>query len=127
MRSESRWAKTRSEMPWTSLRKSVNRRAPRAARRRSERFPGLAERLAARVALFGVLRDDFGLHLRHSWRSPAAAVADERDARLLAVPPGSPVMVRDGINVDHEATPTVYLSQRIRGDRIRFTMTYDLS
>lgn len=33
-------------------------------------------------------------------------------------------MLRDGVNVDDDGLPTMYLRRRLRGDRIRFTMQY---
>lgn len=90
-----------------------------------QRFPELAELVAEPVALFQILRDRYGVWLRHSWRSLSAALASTTDATLLDQAPGSPVMVREGVNIDQDDTPTVYLRRRLRGDRVRFTMRYD--
>jgi len=89
------------------------------------RFPGLTATVGERIALFQALHERFGLRLRHAWRSLTATVATREDAALLDVPPGGPVMLREGINVDDDNVPTMYLRRRIRGDRIRFTMRYD--
>ncbi|MFR9802233.1 GntR family transcriptional regulator [Pseudonocardia sp. RS010] len=89
------------------------------------RFPGFPHHVTERVALFQILQDHHGLRLRHSWRSLTAGVANREDAALLAIPPGGPVMLREGVNVDPDLIPTMYLRRRIRGDRIRFTMRYD--
>jgi GntR family transcriptional regulator len=89
------------------------------------RFAGISAHLADRIALFAILRDHYGRHLRHSWRSLVATVADREDAALLDIPPGAPVMLREGVNVDADLVPTMYLRRRIRGDRIKFTMHYD--
>lgn len=91
----------------------------------SSRFPGFARLVDERVALFQILQEHYGLRLRHAWRSLTATVAAPEDAPLLELPPGSPVMLRDGVNVDDQLNPTMYLRRRIRGDRIRFTMHYD--
>jgi GntR family transcriptional regulator len=89
------------------------------------RFPGFVGHVAERVALFQILEENYGLRLRHAWRSLAAAVASGEDAALLGVHPDSPVMLRDGVNIDDELVPTMYLRRRIRGDRSRFTMRYE--
>lgn len=91
------------------------------------RFPGFTALVGDRVTLFQILNERYDLRLRHSWRSLTATVASTADAALLEVPPGSPVMVRHGVNVDADSTPTMYLRRRLRGDRIRFTMHYDNS
>ncbi|HVW43703.1 MAG TPA: GntR family transcriptional regulator [Amycolatopsis sp.] len=91
----------------------------------ARRFPGVTAPAGERVALFQILRENYGLHLRHAWRALTATVADRDDAALLDVPPGSPVMLREGVNVDDQLVPTMYLRRRVRGDRIKFTMHYD--
>lgn len=91
----------------------------------SHRVPGLAGLVTERVALFQIVEEHYALRMRHSWRSLAATVASQEDAVLLDMPAGSPVMLRDGVNVDDELVPTMYLRRRLRGDRIRFTMRYD--
>lgn len=89
------------------------------------RFPGVTARVGERVALFQILQEHHGIRLRHAWCSLTATVANREDAALLDISPGSPIMLRDGVNVDDNLTPTMYLRRRIRGDRIRFTMRYD--
>lgn len=54
-----------------------------------------------------------------------ASLASTNDAALLEIPPGSAIMLREGVNIDETHTPTMYLRRRIRGDRVRFTMHYD--
>ncbi|WP_378377054.1 UTRA domain-containing protein [Rhodococcus baikonurensis] len=91
----------------------------------ARRFPNFTALITERVALFEVLQERYGLRLRHSWRSLAATLADTEDAALLDLPAGSPVMLRDGVNIDDALAPTMYLRRRLRGDRIRFTMRYE--
>ncbi|NKQ57664.1 GntR family transcriptional regulator [Amycolatopsis sp. K13G38] len=82
----------------------------------SGRVPLLATHIGERVALFQALHDHFGIHLRHSWRSLTATLATREDAELLDLSPGSPIMLRDGVNVDDHNVPTMYLRRRIRAD-----------
>jgi GntR family transcriptional regulator len=91
----------------------------------SGRTPGLARRIAEPVVLFEILRDRYDIELRHSWRSLSAGSATSADAILLDVAAGSPVMLREGVNIDRHGTPTVYLRRRLRGDRVRFTLRYE--
>lgn len=88
------------------------------------RVPGYTPRTGERIGLLHDLRKH-GLDLRHSWRSLSATVATWDDAQLLDIPAGSPVMLREGVNVDGSLAPTMYLRRRVRGDRIRYTMQYD--
>ncbi|MEV4648518.1 GntR family transcriptional regulator [Saccharopolyspora sp. NPDC049357] len=90
----------------------------------AERFPGFAGHLADRIAPLEVLREHYGVNLRHAWRALTATLASSADATLLDIVPGSPVMFREGANVDEQRVPTLYLQRRIRGDRIKFTMNY---
>lgn len=91
----------------------------------ASRFPRFTAFTGERVALFQALHERFRLRLKHSWRSLTATLATREDAALLDVPPGSPIMLRDGVNVDDDNVPTMYMRRRIRGDRVRFTMHYD--
>lgn len=91
----------------------------------ARRFPAVTGLVGERVALFQTMHKRHGLRLRHAWRALTATLANRDDAALLNVPPGSPIMLRDGVNVDDEGIPTMYLRRRVRGDRIRFTMRYD--
>ncbi|MBY8861192.1 GntR family transcriptional regulator [Nocardia sp. CA2R105] len=91
----------------------------------TRRVPGFTAQIAERVPMFQILQQRYDLRLRHSWRSLTATLASTEDAALLEVPPGSPVMLRCGVNVDADGVPTMYLRRRLRGDRIRFMMHYD--
>ncbi|WP_435084747.1 UTRA domain-containing protein, partial [Gordonia hongkongensis] len=93
----------------------------------ARRFADFTGLVTERVALFQLLQERYDLRLRHSWRGLAATAASTEDAFLLGVPTGSPVMLRNGVNIDGDLRPTMYLSRRLRGDRIRFTMRYDSS
>ncbi|MEV0613801.1 GntR family transcriptional regulator [Nonomuraea sp. NPDC050404] len=90
----------------------------------ARRFPRLAARWAGHGSLYDVLREEYGTGLVYSWRAFTAVAADPGDAAVLDVPPGSPLMVREGLSVDTEGRPTVFVRRRCRGDRVKFVFRY---
>lgn len=91
------------------------------------RFPGLADAVAQHSTPIAALRNHYGMVLRYSWRSFAAGLATTDDSVALDVPPGSPLLLREGLNCDGVGVPTVFVRRRCRSDRIRFVLRYDLS
>ncbi|WP_187414660.1 GntR family transcriptional regulator [Nonomuraea sp. PA05] len=90
----------------------------------ARRFPRLAARWGSHGGLYDVLREEYGVGLVYSWRSFTAVAADPGDAATLDVPPGSPLMVREGLSVDADGRPTVFVRRRCRGDRVKFVLRY---
>lgn len=90
------------------------------------RFPDLVAALAEHGTPIGALLHQYGMVLRYSWRSFAAGAATAGDSALLDVPPGSPLLLREGLNCDDSGVPAVFVRRRCRSDRIRFVLRYDL-
>ncbi|KOS58229.1 GntR family transcriptional regulator [Rhodococcus rhodochrous KG-21] len=88
------------------------------------RFAGIDRHLQDGVSLYTVWREVYGVRLKAAWRSFAAAAAAPRVADLLGVPAGAPVLLRDGLNLDEDNTPTVYLHRACRSDRVQFVANY---
>ncbi|MEU2428201.1 GntR family transcriptional regulator [Streptomyces sp. NPDC007861] len=88
------------------------------------RFPELRQVVENGTPPFLALREHYGVDLRYSWRSFAAAPASPHDAELLDVPVGSPVLLREGVSVDADGTSVVHVSRRCRSDRVRFVLRY---
>ncbi|PBC39461.1 GntR family transcriptional regulator [Rhodococcus sp. ACS1] len=88
------------------------------------RFAGIDRHLGDGVPLYTVWRDVYGVRLKAAWRSFAAAAASPRVAELLKIPTGAPILMRDGLNLDQDDTPTVYSSRSCRSDRVRFVASY---
>jgi DNA-binding GntR family transcriptional regulator len=93
----------------------------------ASRFPDIAEVAMGDTPVYQTLRDRYGVRLRYAWRSLIAASATTADAEILDVPPGSPVMLREGLNVDEAGVPTLFLTRRMRGDRIKYILRYNTS
>jgi len=92
----------------------------------AHRFPDLTTSLAGGSSVYAALREGHGARLRYGWRSLSAAAATADEADLLDVPPGSPLILREGVNVDGAGTPVVFLSRRMRGDRFKYVLRYDI-
>ncbi|CCW11334.1 transcriptional regulator, GntR family [Rhodococcus aetherivorans] len=88
------------------------------------RFPGIDRHLRHGVSLYAVWRDVYGVRLKAAWRSFAAGAASPRVAELLGVPTGGAVLLRDGLNIDENDIPTVYINRSCRSDRVRFVANY---
>jgi GntR family transcriptional regulator len=58
----------------------------------AEDFVGLTEAPLDRVSLFSILEQDYGLEIAHADEEIDATTADPHTARLLGIPPGSPVL-----------------------------------
>nr|EJI98422.1 transcriptional regulator, GntR family [Rhodococcus sp. JVH1] len=88
------------------------------------RFAGIDRHLGDGVSLYTVWRNVYGVRLKAAWRSFAAAAASPRVAELLEIPAGAPILMRDGLNLDEDDTPTVYINRACRSDRVRFVANY---
>ncbi|BAH50673.1 GntR family transcriptional regulator [Rhodococcus opacus] len=88
------------------------------------RFAGIDRHLQDGVPMYTVWRDVYGVRLKAAWRSFAAAAASPRVAELLGVPAGAPVLLRDGLNLDEDGLPAVYINRSCRSDRVRFVANY---
>lgn len=65
--------------------------------------------------------------ITRSGGGPAHPAIERVDAEVLDVPPGSPTMLREGLNGDDAGAPTLFLTRRMRGDRIKYVLLYDTS
>ncbi|MGD0875320.1 MAG: GntR family transcriptional regulator [Acidimicrobiales bacterium] len=88
--------------------------------------PGLVERdLNGSASLYQVLREEFGLPVISSQRRVEAATAGVREARLLKVDRGDPLLVLRSISYTTGSKPFEYFIAFHRGDRSAFEV--DLS
>jgi GntR family transcriptional regulator len=90
-----------------------------------DRFPTLTVAAVGTASVYRTLREQYGVRLRYSWRTLVATAAPSADAEVLDVPTGAPIMLREGLNVDDSGRPTLFLSRRMRGDRIKYVLRYD--
>jgi GntR family transcriptional regulator len=83
--------------------------------------PQLDQRdLSGAASLYKVLRHDFGLPIVSSRRRVEAAVASTREARLLNIERGAPLLVLHSISYTVDHRPLEYFVALHRGDRSAF-------
>lgn len=85
--------------------------------------PGLEARdLGGDASLYRLLADEYGLPVTAALRTVEATVAGERDARLLDVDEGSPLLVLRSVTMTAGDRPFEYFVAHHRGDRSAFTV-----
>jgi GntR family transcriptional regulator len=83
--------------------------------------PGLAQRdLNGAGSLYQVLREEYGLPIMSSRRRVEAATAGAREARLLEVDRGAPLLVLHSISYTTDRRALEYFTAFHRGDRSAF-------
>lgn len=70
------------------------------------------------------IRDLAGDDMSVAWRGHDAAAATRRDAGVLEIPVGSPLLVRFGLNTDFDGKPLLYTKRFIRAGTTRMILRY---
>ncbi|MEU9078096.1 GntR family transcriptional regulator [Kitasatospora sp. NPDC004745] len=65
-----------------------------------------------------------GVKLEYDWRAFGAVGADLTDAELLGVPPGTALLVREGVSCTPDGAPALYVRRRIDGSSARFVLHF---
>lgn len=94
----------------------------------AELVPGLVERnLGGTESLYRVIRQEYKLPIISSTRRVEAAVADEREAPLLGIRPGDPVIVLRSLSFTAGMRPLEYFVAHHRGDQSAFEVVFAAS
>ncbi len=80
-------------------------------------FPELATEDLTEISLYGLLRDQYGVHLGRGTRLVEVALSSDEDSEYLKVKPQSPVLLVTGTMYDTEGRPVEYGTARHRWDR----------
>lgn len=91
----------------------------------ADRFAGIPAVWTPQTSLTGLLLGAYGVRLRRSWRRHSAEPASPRDAAVLDVPLGTPLLVLTGANTDEHGAPLSQVHRRTRGDRIEYVVDLD--
>jgi GntR family transcriptional regulator len=83
----------------------------------ADEFKDVTRARLDRVSLFSILEHDYGLQIAHADEEIDATTADTHTARLLGIPPGSPVLrIRQEI-YSTVGKPAIYVLGLYRSDR----------
>lgn len=88
------------------------------------RYAEVVDLLPEHGLVVATLRDGLGLDLAYRWRAFSAAAADYDEARLLGIPTGGVLLVRDGVTTDTAGEPVFYVRRRMRGENAKFVLRY---
>jgi GntR family transcriptional regulator len=82
--------------------------------------PGLLHTDLTRQSLYGVMERQCNIVIARGRRAFEAVGATQREAELLQVERGAPLMLLDSVSCNEEGTPVEYFHALHRGDRSRF-------
>ena len=85
-----------------------------------ELCPGLEHLNMTDVSLQTILKDQFSIISERGWRIFEAVVADEREAKLLQIDVGAPLLLFNSVTYRADGTAIEYSHAVHRGDRSRF-------
>lgn len=81
------------------------------------RFSEVAAEDLREVSLYGILREKYGVHLKHGTRLVEVSLCTDEDSGYLKVKPHSPVLALTGTMYDTDGYPVEHGSARHRWDR----------
>ena len=84
----------------------------------ARRFPGLRRSLERHPSLYEALLTDYGVEIAEAQETIETGLADPRDARLLGVDVGMPLLLLSRHSFDSDGMPVEWAS-RYRGDRYK--------
>lgn len=85
-----------------------------------ERCPALLQADLTRQSLYALMEKQYGLVISRGRRAFEAVAASQREAELLRVERGAPLMLIDSVSCTEDDTPIEYFHALHRGDRSRF-------
>ena len=85
----------------------------------ARRFPGLRRSLERHPSLYEALSTDYGVEIAEAQETIETGLADPRDARLLGVDVGMPLLLLSRHSFDAAGTPVEWAQSRYRGDRYK--------
>jgi GntR family transcriptional regulator len=85
----------------------------------ARRFPGLRRSLERHPSLYEALSTDYGVEIAEALETIETGLADPRDARLLRVDVGMPLLLLSRQAFDPEGAPVEWAQSRYRGDRYK--------
>lgn len=84
--------------------------------------PGLAQEDVESQSIYWLLENKYGLRIARAEQTIRATSASHQEAVLLAVPPGAPLLVVEGVAIAEDERRVEYLRSIYRSDRYEFTV-----
>lgn len=84
--------------------------------------PGLEGADLTTQSLYGLLEERYHLHLARAWQTFESTIANDYEADLFGVPPGSGMILLEGVTYSKEEQPVEYFKAIYRGDRFKFAV-----
>jgi GntR family transcriptional regulator len=85
----------------------------------AQRFPGLRRNLDRHPSLYEALATDYGVEIAEAQETIETVLADPKDAPLLGVDVGMPLLLLSRHSFDTAGTPVEWAQSRYRGDRYK--------
>ena len=85
----------------------------------AQRFPGLRRNLDRHPSLYEALATDYGVEIAEAQETIETGLADPKDAPLLRVNVGMPLLLLSRHSFDTAGTPVEWAQSRYRGDRYK--------
>jgi GntR family transcriptional regulator len=85
----------------------------------ARRFPGLRRNLDRYASLYEALATAYGIQLAEAIETIETVLADPKEARLLGVDVGLPLLLLSRQAFDVSGTPVEWAQSRYRGDRYK--------
>jgi GntR family transcriptional regulator len=85
----------------------------------ARRFPGLRRSLERHASLYEALATDYGVEIAEAQETIETGLADPRDARLLGVDVGMPLLLLSRQSFGSDGQPVEFAQSRYRGDRYK--------
>jgi len=87
-----------------------------------QRFPDLTEELLGAGSLYELFWARYGIRLSHAWQSIEAVLASPREAKLLSINQGAPLLLLERTAYDETNTVVEFVKSLYRADRYRFSV-----
>jgi GntR family transcriptional regulator len=84
--------------------------------------PGLEDVDLTVQSLYGLLEERYHLHLTRAWQTFESTIANDYEAELFGVPPGSGMILLEGVTFAKDERPVEYFKAIYRGDRFKFAV-----
>lgn len=86
------------------------------------RFPDLSEKILGSGSLYELFRSRYKVYPASAWQSLEATLASYREAELLQVNKGAPMLLLERITLDEKQTVIEFVKSLYRGDRYKFSV-----